>query len=145
MIPTVLQEKSFDGSSHKNIVGSYSFWFENEHLCIQMELCDYSLSSQKSVRLTEWDALTAPYQLGKALLFMHDRGIAHLDAKLDHIYVKNGAYKLGDFGCASLSNNSLPIKEGDVRYTFPEIQNDNHVHLDKTPCLVSLGLAEPGD
>jgi len=53
----------FVSGSHENIVGSYSPRFENEHLCSQMELCDYSLSSQKSVRLTEWDALTAPYQV----------------------------------------------------------------------------------
>lgn len=30
--------------SHQNIVGYYSSWFESEHLYIQTELCDHSLS-----------------------------------------------------------------------------------------------------
>ncbi|XP_030457901.2 wee1-like protein kinase [Syzygium oleosum] len=126
--------------SHENIVGYYSSWFENEHLYIQMELCDYSLSSQKYKRLTECDALTALYQLAKALLFMHDRGIAHLDVKPDNIYVKNGVYKLGDLGCATLLNNSLPVEEGDARYMPQEILNDNFDHLDKVD-IFSLGAS----
>ncbi|XP_039154644.1 LOW QUALITY PROTEIN: wee1-like protein kinase [Eucalyptus grandis] len=126
--------------SHENIVGYYSSWFENEHLYIQMELCDYSLSSQKSTRLTEWDALTALYQLAKALLFMHERGIAHLDVKPDNIYVKNGVYKLGDFGCATLLNSSLPVEEGDARYMPQEILNDNFDHLDKVD-IFSMGAS----
>ncbi|XP_039155576.1 wee1-like protein kinase [Eucalyptus grandis] len=116
--------------SHENIVGYYSSWFENEHLYIQMELCHSNLSSQKSSRFTECDALTFLHQLAKVLLFMHDRGIAHLDVKPDNIYFKNGVYKLGDFGCATLLNNSLPIQEGDTRYMPHEILNENFDHLD---------------
>ncbi|XP_030457912.2 wee1-like protein kinase [Syzygium oleosum] len=126
--------------SHENIVGYYSSWFENEHLYIQMELCDYNLSSQKSSLLTEYDALTTLHQLAKVLLFMHDRGIAHLDVKLDNIYVKNGVYKLGDFGCATLLNNSLPVQEGDTRYMPHEILNENFDHLDKVD-IFALGAS----
>ncbi|EOX94999.1 Kinase WEE1 isoform 2 [Theobroma cacao] len=126
--------------SHENIVGYYSSWFENEQLYIQMELCDYSLSRNTSLQLfTEGEVLRAWLQIAKALQCIHERGIAHLDVKPDNIYVKNGAYKLGDFGCATLLNKSLPIEEGDARYMPQEILNENYDHLDKVD-IFSLGV-----
>lgn len=79
-------------------------------------------------------------QIAKALQFIHERGIAHLDVKPDNIYVKNGVYKLGDFGCATLLDRSLPIEEGDARYMPQEILNDKYDHLDKVD-VFSLGAA----
>ena len=72
--------------------------------------------------------------------FIHEKGIAHLDVKPDNIYVKNGVYKLGDFGCATLLDRSLPIDEGDARYMPQEILNDKYDHLDKVD-MFSLGAA----
>ena len=72
--------------------------------------------------------------------FTHEKGIAHLDIKPDNIYVKNGVYKLGDFGCATLLDRSLPIDEGDARYMPQEILNDKYDHLDKVD-MFSLGAA----
>ncbi|XP_043708282.1 wee1-like protein kinase [Telopea speciosissima] len=127
--------------SHENIVGYYNSWFENEQLYIQMELCDRSLSICESYSLfTEGDVLVAMHQIAKALQFIHERGIAHLDVKPDNIYVKNGVYKLGDFGCATLIDGSLPIEEGDARYMPTEILNDKYEHLDKVD-IFSLGAA----
>ncbi|XP_021280806.1 wee1-like protein kinase isoform X2 [Herrania umbratica] len=126
--------------SHENIVGYYSSWFENEQLYIQMELCDCSLSRNTSSQLfTEGEVLRALLQIAKALECMHERGIAHLDVKPENIYVKNGVYKLGDFGCATLLNKSLPIEEGDARYMSQEILNENYDHLDKVD-IFSLGV-----
>ncbi|CAK9175966.1 unnamed protein product [Ilex paraguariensis] len=127
--------------SHENIVSYYSSWFENEHLYIQMELCDHSLSINRFSKLsTEGGVLEAMHQVAKALQFIHERGIAHLDVKPENIYVKNGVYKLGDFGCATLLNRSLPIEEGDARYMPQEILNDKYDHLDKVD-IFSLGAA----
>ncbi|KAK7306904.1 hypothetical protein VNO77_44865 [Canavalia gladiata] len=127
--------------SHENIVGYYSSWFENEQLYIQMELCDHSLSLNKGTTLfTIGQLLEALYQVAGALQFIHEKGIAHLDVKPDNIYVKNGVYKLGDFGCATLLDNSLPIEEGDARYMPLEILNENHDHLDKVD-IFSLGAS----
>lgn len=78
-------------------------------------------------------------QLAKALQFLHERGIAHMDVKPDNIYVKNGVYKIGDFGCATLMDRSLPIEEGDSRYMPSEILNDRYEHLDKVD-IFSLGV-----
>ncbi|KAM1001672.1 hypothetical protein FF1_008158 [Malus domestica] len=78
--------------------------------------------------------------ISKALQLMHGRGIAHLDEKPDNIYVKNGVCKLGDFGCATLLDNSLPIEEGDARYMPQEILNEKYDDLDKAD-IFSLGVA----
>ncbi|XP_022147918.1 wee1-like protein kinase [Momordica charantia] len=127
--------------SHENIVGYYSSWYENEQLYIQMELCDCSLSiGRYSHPFSETDALRALHQISKALLFVHEKGIAHLDVKPDNIYVKDGFYKLGDFGCATLLDNSLPIEEGDARYMPQEILNDRYDYLDKVD-IFSLGAS----
>ncbi|CAK7348267.1 unnamed protein product [Dovyalis caffra] len=126
---------------HENIVGYYSSWFENEQFYIQMELCDCSLSINRSSKsLTEGEALQVLLQIAKALQFIHERGIAHLDVKPDNIYVKNGVYKLGDFGCATLLDQSLPVEEGDARYMPQEILNENYNYLDKVD-IFSLGAA----
>ncbi|KHN28212.1 Wee1-like protein kinase [Glycine soja] len=126
---------------HENIVGYYSSWFENEQLYIQMELCDHSLSIRKySALFTEGQVLDALFQVANALQFIHEKGIAHLDVKPDNIYVKNGVYKLGDFGCATLLDTSLPIEEGDARYMPQEILNENYDHLDKVD-IFSLGAS----
>ena len=39
-----------------------------------------------------------------------------MDVKPENIYIKNGVYKLGDFGCATLMDRSLRIEDGDSRY-----------------------------
>ncbi|KAE8693746.1 Kinase WEE1 isoform 2 [Hibiscus syriacus] len=77
------------------------------------------------------ESLASGLQMAKALQFIHEKGIVHLDVKPDNIYVKNGVYKLGDFGCATLLNRNLPIEEGDARYMPQEILNENYDHLDK--------------
>ncbi|KAK3194037.1 hypothetical protein Dsin_025347 [Dipteronia sinensis] len=126
---------------HENVVGYYSSWFENEQLYIQMELCDHSLSINKVPRLfSEGEVLKALHQIAKALQFIHEKGIAHLDVKPDNIYVKNGVYKLGDFGCATLLDKSLPIDEGDARYMPQEILNEKYDFLDKVD-IFSFGAS----
>ncbi|KAJ0778767.1 putative non-specific protein-tyrosine kinase WEE family [Helianthus annuus] len=124
---------------HDNIVGYNTSWFENEQLYIQMELCDHNISINHASKIcSEGEVLEAMHQIAKALQFIHEKGIVHLDLKPENIYVKNGVYKLGDFGCASLLDGSLPIDEGDARYMPQEILNDDYDHLDKVD-IFSLG------
>ncbi|CAN6237074.1 unnamed protein product [Urochloa humidicola] len=124
--------------SHENIVRYFTSWFENEQLYIQMELCDRCLSMNRNQPLKCGDALELLYQICEGLDFIHEHGIAHLDVKPDNIYVRNGVYKLGDFGCATLINSSLAIEDGDSRYMPPEMLNDKYEHLDKVD-IFSLG------
>uniref|UniRef100_A0A0D9VBY4 Protein kinase domain-containing protein n=1 Tax=Leersia perrieri TaxID=77586 RepID=A0A0D9VBY4_9ORYZ len=126
--------------SHENIVGYFTSWFENKQLFIQMELCDRCLSMDRNQPLKCGEALELLYQICKGLAFIHERGVAHLDVKPDNIYVRNGVYKLGDFGCATLTDRSLAIEDGDSRYMPPEMLNDKYEHLDKVD-IFSLGAA----
>ncbi|KAJ3683327.1 hypothetical protein LUZ60_013554 [Juncus effusus] len=127
--------------SHENIIGYYTSWFENEHLYIQMELCDYSLSINRNQALKCNQVLQMLYQIAKALDYIHGRGVAHLDVKPDNIYHKPPSlYKLGDFGCATLLDRSLGVEEGDARYMPLELLNDQYEHLDKVD-MFSLGAA----
>ncbi|KAG8058058.1 hypothetical protein GUJ93_ZPchr0002g26190 [Zizania palustris] len=121
--------------SHENIVGYFTSWFENKQLYIQMELCDRCLSKDGNQPLKCGEALELLYQICKGLDFIHERGIAHLDVKPDNIYVRNGFYKLGDFGCATLINRTLAIEDGDSRYMPLEMLNDKYEHLDKFTSL----------
>ncbi|WZZ11687.1 hypothetical protein YC2023_097608 [Brassica napus] len=124
---------------HENVVGYYNSWFENEQLYIQLELCDHSLSKKSSLRISEREILVIMHQIAKALQFVHEKGIAHLDVKPDNIYIKNGVCKLGDFGCATRLDKSLPVEEGDARYMPQEVLNENYEHLDKVD-IFSLGV-----
>ncbi|XP_042459200.1 wee1-like protein kinase isoform X6 [Zingiber officinale] len=126
--------------SHENVVGYYTSWFENERLYIQMELCDRSLSISPGQNIKREEAFKIIYQMAKALHFMHEKGIAHLDVKPENIYFKEGIYKLGDFGCATLIDKSLCVEEGDSRYMPPEMLNDKYEHLDKVD-IFSLGAS----
>lgn len=80
------------------------------------------------------------WQIARALQYIHVKGIAHLDVKPENIYVKNGVHKLGDFGCATLLDQTLPIEEGDARYMPQEILNEKYDHLDKVD-IFSLGVS----
>ncbi|XP_022563889.1 wee1-like protein kinase isoform X3 [Brassica napus] len=101
---------------HENVVGYYNSWYENEQLYIQLELCDHSLSKKSSLKISEREILVIMHQMAKALQFVHEKGIAHLDVKPDNIYIKNGVCKLGDFGCATRLDKSLPVEEGVTVY-----------------------------
>ncbi|CAO2839621.1 unnamed protein product [Amaranthus hypochondriacus] len=126
---------------HENIVAYHTSWFENEQLYIQMELCDHSLAIyNSSCSPSEEETLEAFFQIARALQYIHVKGIAHLDVKPENIYVKNGVYKLGDFGCATLLDQTLPIEEGDARYMPQEILNEKYDHLDKVD-IFSLGVS----
>ncbi|KAF8044964.1 hypothetical protein N665_5926s0001 [Sinapis alba] len=124
---------------HENVVGYYNSWFENEQLYIQLELCDHSLSKKSSLGISEREILVIMHQIAKALQFVHEKGIAHLDVKPENIYMKKGVCKLGDFGCATRLDKSLPVEEGDARYMPQEILNENYEHLDKVD-IFSLGV-----
>lgn len=60
------------------------------------------------------------------LFVIYLKGLVYLDVKLDNIYVLNGVYKFGDFGCVVWVDGSMEIEEGDVRYMFLEILNDDY-------------------
>ena len=150
---------------------------EYDHLYIQLELCETTLSSlfcrwietggeagaaagggMETDGGTDDGSAEVPEKLGErnaapfgegeikkvlrhvasALALAHARNVAHLDVKPDNILVKNGLYKLADWGRAApvdgigfLGDASVPsagkqitsvsVEEGDSRYLAPEL------------------------
>lgn len=126
---------------HENTVRYFSAWYEADHLYIQMELCEGSLAAQKSSRIfSEKDLIDLLQQVGRALAFIHSKGIVHLDLKPDNIYTSNGRYKLGDFGLATRTDGTMSVVEGDARYMPLEVLNSDHSNLTKTD-MFSLGAS----
>ena len=79
-----------------------------------MELCEKSLEQAllKNVTMNVDDVFTFTRQMLLALEILHRNNLVHLDIKPGNIFIKNGRYKLGDFGlvskvrCAAQSANS---------------------------------------
>ncbi|KAH7430207.1 hypothetical protein KP509_09G088500 [Ceratopteris richardii] len=127
---------------HEHIVRYHTAWFENDHLYIQMELCDGTLGSKKLnlMGTREKFLQEALRQVSDGLAFIHSRGIAHLDIKPANIYFSGGVCKLGDFGRATRLDGSISVEEGDARYMPLELINDDYGHLAKAD-VFALGAS----
>lgn len=124
--------KSEDLDSIATIVKYKSYWVEDYHVCIQMELCDMSVENMLSLSLTFSDQeaikLLNDILLALATLHrydhltiadMHDflltrsethtllsrNDFVHLDIKPANIMKKGDRFKLGDFGLAVHTNH----------------------------------------
>lgn len=150
----------------EHVVRYYGAWTERdrdgEHLFMQLELCDDTLAAAQERAITlaqtarenpedvgaqrkaddarfgERKIARVLRQMAAALACAHARAVAHLDVKPDNILVKNGVYKLGDWGRAapvdgvgyqSFGSNgesrgrsaSVSVEDGDARYLAPEL------------------------
>jgi wee1-like protein kinase len=129
------------------IVRYQSAWWENDHLYIQMELCDGSASkmvdSQSGERASEAALMRCLLDVSAALSYAHARGLAHMDIKPDNIFIHNQGYKLGDWGRVALLNGDrrdAAVDEGDARYLSSEVLNDDFSALDRAD-IFSLGAS----
>jgi calcium-dependent protein kinase len=75
----------------------------SNHIYIVLEFCNegtlLSLLKKKK-RVPEDEALMIIFELAHAMAFLQENNIAHRDIKPENIFVKDGVYKLGDFGFA---------------------------------------------
>ena len=152
----------------EHIVRYFGCWMEYDHLYIQLELCDTTLSAafaacvesraresadaERSAGDVPRDADGAKTfgqkeiekvlrHVASALAFAHARNVAHLDVKPDNVLVRDGVYKLADWGRAApvdgvgyaggssagagaetrLVSKPVSVEEGDSRYLAPEL------------------------
>ncbi len=112
---------------HPNIIKFFKAWEEQNHLYIQIELCQMDLNqyakhhnhniSENTIWLILCDML-------KALQHLHDHRLVHRDIKPENIFISNtGNCKLGDFGLVfDLDRDqNKETQEGDHKYMAPEI------------------------
>ncbi|CAD8139098.1 unnamed protein product [Paramecium pentaurelia] len=99
----------------------------SNNIYIVLEFCNQGTlldKIKKTRKLPEDEAIFVFFQLVQALDFLCDNNIAHRDIKPENVFIKDGVYKLGDFGFAgqkSLYNTHL----GTYPYMAPEFFNSN--------------------
>jgi len=159
-----------DRTDNSHILRYFSSWIDvDDKLYIQTELCDQSLEQLLKTRNhsqppkdheLEEMACDILRQLLEGLKCLHAANVVHLDIKPANILVKNGTYKLGDYGHVAKARtetedgSEMPIRdsnldeedveqmraantvvldpdEGDVRYMPRERLYPNREHLTK--------------
>ncbi|MCM1507752.1 MAG: protein kinase [Ruminococcus flavefaciens] len=89
---------------------------------IRMEYL-YPVSEQENF-LSERNILKIAFDIGKALEYMHGKGIVHCDVKPDNFFSSgNGIYKLGDFNISGYYGKKRYLS-GTSGYTAPEVYNN---------------------
>ena len=143
----------------EHVVRYFGCWMEYDHLYIQLELCDTTLSAAfaacvesraresmdaetpaggaRRTRFGQKEIEKVLRHVASALAFAHARNVAHLDVKPDNVLVRDGVYKLADWGRAApvdgvgyvgdslkerpRSPKPVSVEEGDSRYLAPEL------------------------
>jgi wee1-like protein kinase len=117
---SALSDKACVSSMH--IVRYHQAWMEGNRLYIQTELCDGTLLGQmRGAGIDERGRYKLLREMLLALDLVHKTGMIHLDIKPENIFIKNGHYKLGDFGLVSKIENHNDVEEGDSRYMSMEL------------------------
>ena len=106
-----------------------TFTQDGNFLNIEMELCEKSLfehmsQAQKERRpITETDSIDIMMQILKGYEHLHLHGIVHRDLKPENILLKDGIWKIADFGLAKmLKGEERPLSyEGTLPYMSPEM------------------------
>lgn len=146
---------------HPNVLGYIDSWEEGEVLFIQTELCESGNLARflweygrVFPRLDEARVWKIIADLSNGLRFIHDAGIIHLDLKPSNIFLtKEGRFKIGDFGMASVwprpcipKHSALGVgspedsafeREGDKLYLAPEVLQGRY---GKEADVFSLGM-----
>ncbi|KAK9708123.1 serine/threonine protein kinase [Basidiobolus ranarum] len=94
--------------SHKNIIRTIDVLEENGRMYKVMEYCPYDLISVfEKTNPTEDEGDQYFVELIHGLAYLHHRGVAHRDLKLENLCLdKDGHLKIIDFGFATLFRNS---------------------------------------
>jgi serine/threonine protein kinase len=116
-----------------HVVRYHQAWMEDDRLHIQTELCTSTLRMEMDSGLLQKDT-KRQYKLLReillALRLIHQNNLVHLDVKPDNIFVKDGSFKLGDFGLVSKAT-ALDVDEGDDRYMCKDLFDGNERDLTK--------------
>ncbi|XP_074660292.1 membrane-associated tyrosine- and threonine-specific cdc2-inhibitory kinase-like [Tubulanus polymorphus] len=128
---------------HENCVRFYKAWEERQHLYIQTELCQASLTDYSELQHDISEKLVWNYlvDLLLAVKHLHDHDLIHMDIKPDNIFIgEDGLAKLGDFGLVIdivTGGNIQEAQDGDCKYMAPELLEGR---VGKAADIFSLGI-----
>jgi len=137
-----------DDAEMSHIVRYYAGWIEDEHVYLQMEMCETSIEAMLgnySTKFEQKEIYKILRHVFLGLKFIHGRGLVHLDIKPGNILKKRDNYKISDFGLALHTNKGKAsviggVEEGDSRYLAREMLDWEPVE-DLTKCdIFAVGV-----
>lgn len=112
---------------HPNIIKIYKFFEISNYLVIILEYCPYGNLKEfvtNNENISAGKFLNIAQQCIMALGFCHQKGICHLDIKLENIFIgEHNTIKLADFGLAILNkehDQKVNMTQGSKVYFSPE-------------------------
>ena len=143
--------KSFDKRSEKTFITEVSNWSHLDHPNI-VKLLDYKILPipyietefcegrlEKGMKSLQ-EAVSIVYEIAKGLEFAHNKNIIHGDVKLSNILIKNGVYKISDWGLSKLKiDESVTLSGATPSYAAPEQISQEFGKADERTDIYQLG------
>jgi len=144
--------KSFDKKSERTFITEVSNWSHLDHPNI-VKLYDYKIlpipyletefceegSVEKGMKTLQ-EAVSIVYDTAKGLAYAHSKNIIHGDVKLSNILVKNGVFKISDWGLSKLKlGDSVTLSGATPSYAAPEQISQEFGKADERTDIYQLG------
>ncbi|MFY9638521.1 MAG: DUF4350 domain-containing protein [Methanobacterium sp.] len=143
--------KSFDKRAERSFITEVSNWSQLDHPhivklyeykilpipYIETEFCDGGLEmGMKTLN----EAVSIVYEVAKGLEYAHHRNIIHGDVKISNILIKNGVYKISDWGLSKLKiDESVTLSGATPSYCAPEQISSEFGKADERTDIYQLG------
>ena len=143
--------KSFDKKAERSFITEVSNWshLDHPHIVklkgykilpipyIETEFCEGVL--EKGMKPLD-EAVSIIYDIARALKYSHSKNIIHGDVKLSNILIKNGVYKLSDWGLSKLKiDESVTLSGATPSYCAPEQISMEYGKADERTDIYQLG------
>jgi serine/threonine protein kinase len=144
--------KTFDKRSEKTFISEVSNWSQLDHPNI-VKLYDYEILPipyieteffgegrvEKGMKTLQ-EAVSIVFDAAKGLGHAHSKNIIHGDVKLSNILVKNGVYKISDWGLSKLkTGDSVTLSGATPSYAAPEQISQEFGKADERTDIYQLG------
>jgi Protein kinase domain/Domain of unknown function (DUF4350) len=144
--------KTFDKRSEKTFITEVSNWRYLDHPnivklyeykilpipYIETEFCEGGRVEKGMKTLQE--AVSIIYDAGKGLAYAHSKHIIHGDVKLSNILIKNGVYKISDWGLSKMKiGESVTLSGATPSYAAPEQISQEFGKADERTDIYQLG------
>jgi hypothetical protein len=143
--------KTFDKRAEKTFVTEVSNWSRLDHPnivslydykilpipYIETEFCDAKV--QKGMKSLQ-EAISIVYDVASGLQYAHGKNIIHGDVKLSNILIKNGVFKISDWGLSKLkTEDSVTLSGATPSYAAPEQISQEFGRADERTDIYQLG------